>query len=81
MIDFHSHILPCMDDGADSIETSLAMLRESKRQGVDLICSTSHFYADEDGSAVFFFPPMLLTEPGFDVPVFRFTPAELKALL
>ena len=41
----------------------------------------THFYADEDGSAVFFFPPMLLTEPGFDVPVFRFTPAELEALL
>lgn len=48
MIDFHSHILPGMDDGADCVETSLAMLRESKRQGVDLICSTSHFYADEE---------------------------------
>ena len=48
MIDFHSHILPGMDDGADCVETSLAMLRESRRQGVDLICSTSHFYADEE---------------------------------
>ena len=48
MVDFHSHILPGMDDGADCLETSLAMLRESKRQGVDLICSTSHFYADEE---------------------------------
>lgn len=48
MIDFHSHILPEMDDGADSVETSLAMLRESKRQGVELICATSHFYADEE---------------------------------
>ena len=48
MIDFHSHILPEMDDGAESLETSLAMLRESKRQGVDVICSTSHFYADEE---------------------------------
>ena len=37
-----------MDDGADCVETSLAMLRESRRQGVDLICSTSHFYADEE---------------------------------
>ena len=48
MVDFHSHILPGMDDGADCVETSLAMLRESKRQGVELICSTSHFYADEE---------------------------------
>ena len=48
MIDFHSHILPQMDDGADCVETSLAMLRESFLQGVDVMVSTSHFYADED---------------------------------
>lgn len=48
MIDFHSHILPEMDDGADCVETSLSMLRESFRQGVDALVSTSHFYADED---------------------------------
>lgn len=48
MIDFHSHILPEMDDGADCVETSLAMLRESFLQGVDVIVSTSHFYADEE---------------------------------
>ncbi len=48
MIDFHSHILPDIDDGADCAETSLAMLRESFRQGVRLICATPHFYADED---------------------------------
>ena len=48
MIAFHSHILPQMDDGADCVETSLAMLRESFLQGVDIMVSTSHFYADED---------------------------------
>ena len=48
MIDFHSHILPEMDDGADCVETGLAMLRESFLQGVDTLVSTSHFYADED---------------------------------
>ncbi len=48
MIDFHSHILPDIDDGADCAETSLEMLRESFRQGVRLICATPHFYADED---------------------------------
>jgi len=29
MIDFHSHVLPGIDDGADCVETSLEMLRES----------------------------------------------------
>lgn len=48
MIDFHSHILPEMDDGAEDLETSLEMLRMSKEQGVDIICSTSHFYANEE---------------------------------
>lgn len=48
MIDFHSHILPNMDDGPESVATSLAMLRHSFLQGVDVIVSTSHFYADNE---------------------------------
>ena len=48
MIDFHSHILPQVDDGAGSVSTSLAMLRQSFRQGVDLMVASSHFYADEE---------------------------------
>ena len=48
MVDFHSHILPEMDDGAESVETSLRMLRESARQGVNVIFATSHFYADQE---------------------------------
>lgn len=42
---------------------------------------TRDFYADEEGNAVFFFPPTLLSEPSFDVPTFTFTPEELAALL
>lgn len=42
---------------------------------------TRDFYADEMGNAVFFFPPMLLSAPSFDVPTFPFTPAELEALI
>ena len=48
MIDFHSHILPKVDDGASSLEMSLGMLRQSFLQGVDLMVSTSHFYAGEE---------------------------------
>lgn len=53
MIDFHSHILPGIDDGSDCVETSLAMLRECSRQGVDLMFATPHFYADEDDPETF----------------------------
>ncbi len=47
MVDFHSHILPGIDDGSRSIEMSLTMLRRSSEQGVRTIFATPHFYADE----------------------------------
>lgn len=48
MIDFHCHILPGVDDGAADVKMSLAMLRQSFLQGVDLMVSTCHFYANEE---------------------------------
>lgn len=48
MIDFHCHILPQMDDGPDSLSESLTLLRRSARQGVEVMVSTCHFYANED---------------------------------
>lgn len=48
MIDFHSHILPGVDDGPQTLEESLLMLRSSFLQGVDAVVSTSHFYASDD---------------------------------
>ena len=48
MIDFHSHILPGVDDGPETMEESLSMLRAGFRQGVDLVVSTSHFYGFEE---------------------------------
>ena len=47
MIDFHSHILPGIDDGSRDVKMSLAMLRAMKKQGVDTICATSHFYVTQ----------------------------------
>ena len=43
MIDFHSHILPGIDDGSKSVEMSLQMIEALSAQGVDTICATSHF--------------------------------------
>ncbi len=46
--DFHSHILPQTDDGSESLEMSLAMLREEASQGVTHVVATPHFYAKYD---------------------------------
>ena len=43
-IDYHSHILPCIDDGADSIEKSLMMLEKAKKYGIQAIYATPHCY-------------------------------------
>ena len=47
MIDFHSHILPGIDDGSKDTATSLLMLNSLKKQGADTVCATSHFYATQ----------------------------------
>ena len=46
MIDIHSHILPGIDDGAETLEDSITMIRELTEQGVTDIIATPH-YVDE----------------------------------
>lgn len=48
MIDFHSHILPEMDDGSSSVEESIAMLQTMAEQGITHVVATPHFYAAYD---------------------------------
>ena len=48
IIDFHSHVLPGMDDGSSSVSESLAMLQMMKSQGFDTVAATPHFYASQD---------------------------------
>ena len=48
VIDFHSHILPGIDDGSRNVETSIGMLRMCKEHGVDTMIATPHFYADSN---------------------------------
>ena len=43
MVDFHSHILPAMDDGSESVEQSLQMLAAMQAQGIDTVVATPHF--------------------------------------
>ena len=46
--DFHSHVLPAIDDGSASVEESLEMLRLEAQQGVTRVVATPHFYARQD---------------------------------
>lgn len=46
MTDLHSHILPGIDDGAQTVEDSLALLQEQIAQGVNQIALTPHFNAE-----------------------------------
>lgn len=48
IIDFHSHCLPGVDHGCSTEEESLAVLKEAKRQGVDVIAATHHFCPGKD---------------------------------
>ena len=40
-----------------------------------------HFYADEEGNAVFYLPPSLMETPSFQTHVFVYSPEELEKLL
>lgn len=50
MIETHSHILPRIDDGSDSLETSRRMIEQLRKQGVSRIYATPHFYAHREKS-------------------------------
>ena len=43
MIDFHSHILPSVDDGSRNMEETLNLIQEAKEVGFTKIISTSHY--------------------------------------
>ncbi|MBQ9814773.1 MAG: capsular polysaccharide biosynthesis protein [Lachnospiraceae bacterium] len=45
MIDFHTHILPGIDDGSRDIDMTEKMLRMEQSMGVSHIYATPHFYA------------------------------------
>ena len=47
-IDFHTHILSGIDDGARNIDTSIEMLKQITAQQIDTIIATPHFYASRD---------------------------------
>lgn len=48
IVDFHSHILPGIDDGSKNREESIAMLQMEQAQGIDCVVATPHFYPQHD---------------------------------
>ena len=49
-IDIHAHILPAVDDGAKNIDESLSLLRMLKKQNVDAVAVSPHFYPRRENS-------------------------------
>jgi len=48
MVDIHTHILPNLDDGSQSIKESLELLQMMSDQGITKIFATPHFYPEFD---------------------------------
>ena len=48
MIDWHSHVLPAMDDGSHNPAESLQMLQAQAAQGITTVIATPHFYANDE---------------------------------
>lgn len=53
VVDFHSHILPKVDDGSASVEESIDMLRMEESHGIRHVIATPHFYANYDSPQEF----------------------------
>lgn len=47
MTDLHTHLLPGIDDGAQSLEESETLLKLQKQNGVSRVMMTPHFYSDK----------------------------------
>jgi len=46
MIDFHSHIIYDVDDGSDSIDNSINILKKAQEAGIKTIILTPHYMED-----------------------------------
>lgn len=53
MIDWHSHILPEMDDGSRDTAESISLINMQVSQGISTVIATPHFYANDETVASF----------------------------
>lgn len=45
-VDFHSHLLPGIDDGCSNVEESIENILELKKQGITKIITTPHIFSE-----------------------------------
>lgn len=48
LIDWHSHVLPGIDDGSQTVEESIVLLKALSSQGVHTVVATPHYNADQE---------------------------------
>lgn len=48
VIDWHSHILPGMDDGSRDTKESISLIDMQASQGISAVIATPHFYANDE---------------------------------
>ena len=53
MVDIHTHILPHLDDGAKNTDMSVAMMKMLKKQGVETVVFTPHYYGKRTNPEIF----------------------------
>ena len=53
IVDFHSHVLPGVDHGSDSLETSVKQIALAAKYGVKHVIATSHFYPHSRSASTF----------------------------
>lgn len=51
--DFHTHVLPGMDDGCRTVEESIEVFRSYERDGVEYVVASPHFYSDQEHVSTF----------------------------
>lgn len=54
MIDFHSHLVPGVDDGSETVEQSLDALGKMSEQGIKCVITTPHFQASTLNNTAYF---------------------------
>lgn len=75
-------LLPVLYAEFQALQASGVIQSQWTYQDFEDECSpAANFYADDLGNLVFFFPPMMLEPPSFDVPAFSFAPEELDGIL
>lgn len=53
LTDFHSHILPGIDDGSKTVADSIKMLQMLAEQGISRVIATPHFYPEKNSPKAF----------------------------